>query len=56
MDIAKVKQALALSELMKQEQDQIGKVPDLQPADGYITPYHRIGAVPPTGYSPFNVA
>ena len=54
MDIAKVKQALALSELMKE--DQIGKVPHLQPADGYITPYHRIGAVPPTGYSPFNVA
>lgn len=54
MDIAKVKQALALSELMKE--DQIGKVPDLQPADGYITPYHRIGTVPPNEYSPFNVA
>ena len=54
MDIAKVNQALALSEFMKA--DQLGKAPDLQPADGYITPYHRIGAVPPTGYSPFNVA
>ena len=54
MDVSKVKQALLLSQLMKE--DQLGKAPDLQPADGYITPYHRIGAVPPTGYSPFNVA
>ena len=55
MDVAKVKQALALSELLKQEQDQLGKAPDLQPVDGYINPYGRMGTVPPTSYSPYNV-
>ena len=53
MDTAKVKQAIMLSMLMKE--DQQGKTPDLQPEDGYITPYHRIGTVPPTTYSPYNV-
>jgi|TARA_B100000902_G_scaffold343477_1_gene348167 hypothetical protein len=53
MDVAKVKQALLLSQLMKE--DQLGKAPDLQPVDGYINPYGRMGTVPPTSYSPYNV-
>ena len=27
---------------------------DLQPADGYVTPYHRMGAMPPTAYAEYN--
>ena len=53
MDVAKAKQAVILSMLMKE--DQLGKAPDLQPEDGYINPYGRIGTVPPTNYSPYNV-
>ena len=26
----------------------------LQPADGYVTPYHRMGAMPPTAYAEYN--
>ena len=29
--------------------------PALQPSDGYVTPYHRLGTVPPTGYFPGNM-
>ena len=35
------------------EQEQV-KQPDLQPKDGYINPYGRIGTVPPTTYSATN--
>ena len=27
---------------------------DLQPADGYVTPYHRMGAMPPAAYAEYN--
>tara|TARA_Y100001963_G_scaffold140850_1_gene208356 strand:- start:204 stop:422 length:219 start_codon:yes stop_codon:yes gene_type:complete len=54
MNTAKAKEAkdkaathLALAAL---QQEQV-KQSDLQPADGYINPYGRIGAVPPTTYS-----
>ena len=53
MDTAKAKQALILSMLMKE--DQLGKAPDLQPEDRYINPFGRMGTVPPTTYSPYNV-
>jgi hypothetical protein len=26
----------------------------MQPADGYVTPYHRMGAMPPTAYAEYN--
>ena len=28
--------------------------PAMQPADGYVTPYHRMGAMPPTAYAEYN--
>jgi hypothetical protein len=27
---------------------------DLQPADGYVTAYHRMGAIPPAAYAEYN--
>ena len=27
----------------------------MQPVDGYVTPYHRMGSMPPTGYYPGNM-
>ena len=26
----------------------------MQPVDGYTTPYHRLGAMPPTAYAEYN--
>ena len=34
-----------------EEQMAIASQPDLQPADGYVTPMHRIGVVPSAQYS-----
>ncbi len=54
MNNAKAKEAkdkaathLALTALQQEQEQQS----DLQPADGYINPYGRIGTVPPTTYS-----
>ena len=33
------------------EQMAMASQPDLQPADGYVTPMHRIGVVPSAQYS-----
>ena len=34
-----------------EEQMAMASQPDLQPADGYVTPMHRIGVVPSAQYS-----
>jgi len=34
-----------------EEQMAMASQPDLQPADGYVTPMHRIGVVPSATYS-----
>ena len=34
-----------------EEQMAMASQPDLQPADGYVTPMHRIGVVPSSTYS-----
>ena len=56
MDNAKAKEAVdkavqhqQLAALMAEQEK--AQQPDLQPADGYINPYGRMGTVPPTTYS-----
>ena len=44
----------AVMALLAQEQ---GLTPaTLQPEDGFTTPFHRMGVVPSTSYSPYNTA
>ena len=45
-DVAIEDQMDAVDELMAKASQ-----PDLQPADGYVTPMHRIGVVPSSTYS-----
>ena len=45
-DVAIEDQMDAVDELMAKASQ-----PDLQPADGYVTPMHRIGVVPSAQYS-----
>ena len=58
MNHAKAKKAKKVSEdvlrmmaLLEQEEMMSNKESTLQPADGYVTPMHRIGTVPSVEYS-----
>ena len=56
MEHAKAKKAKKMAEDFMaaaaiEEQMAMASQPDLQPADGYVTPMHRIGVVPSSTYS-----
>jgi hypothetical protein len=56
MEHKKAKKAKKMAEnairlMALEEQMAAAQESDLQPADGYVTPMHRIGTVPPTTYS-----
>ena len=56
MEHAKAKKAKKMAEDFMaaaaiEEQMAMASQPDLQPADGYVTPMHRIGVVPSATYS-----
>ena len=56
MEHAKAKKAKKMAEDFMaaaaiEEQMAKASQPDLQPADGYVTPMHRIGTVPSAQYS-----
>ena len=60
MEHKKAKKAKSMAEtalrmMALEEQMEAASQPDLQPDDGYINPMGRIGAVPPTTYSPANM-
>lgn len=60
MDKAKAKKAVKKSESRKKSADPsiavaTAKVPDLQPADGYVNPYRAMGTMAPTMYSAGNM-
>ena len=56
MDSSKAKKAIKMAKDFMaaaaiEEQMAMASQPDLQPADGYVTPMHRIGVVPSSTYS-----
>ena len=60
MDKAKAKKAVKKSESRKKSADSnllvaTTKVPDLQPADGYVNPYRAMGTMAPMQYSAGNM-
>ena len=60
MEHAKAKKAKKMAEDFMaaaaiEEQMAMASQPDLQPADGYVTPMHRIGVVPSSTYSLANM-
>jgi|TARA_A200000159_G_scaffold76004_1_gene70541 hypothetical protein len=52
---AKGKAEKALTQMMMEAEMIKAGEPDLQPADGYVTPMHRIGVVPSSTYSLANM-
>ena len=63
MDSSKAKKAMKMAKdfmadvVIEDQMDAVDELmakasqPDLQPADGYVTPMHRIGVVPSAQYS-----
>lgn len=60
MDKSKAKKAVKKSENRKKMADAAAivatpKTSDMQPADGYVNPYHAMGTMAPTMYSAGNM-
>lgn len=54
--LASMEAALMQQEMAKNIDPEIQVMqPDMQPVDGYVNPYHRLGMVPPNLYSSGNI-